>query len=209
MSCEMHNNLYQYIDEYLKSRQKAGLLRQLTPCNVRSSAKDLYLNLNDYLQLSTHPCIVQAAQKAIDVWGTSSGGSPVVSSYWHIHQELEDILKKWCGFEHGLLWNSGYTANKALMSALPQKGDIVLVARVDNNELFGNLLVKKVVPWGKPTVANDTFFTKRSLWATRDKAPIWLIVMAYSIIAAVWAVLIYLVIQLFKIRKLGRNASST
>ncbi len=90
-----------------------------------------------------------------------------------------------------------------------EKGDIVLVARVDNNELFGNLLVKKVVPWGKPTVANDTFFTKRSLWATRDKAPIWLIVMAYSIIAAVWAVLIYLVIQLFKIRKLGRNASST
>jgi hypothetical protein len=90
-----------------------------------------------------------------------------------------------------------------------EKGDIVLVARVDNNELYGNLLVKKIVPWGTATVANDEFFKKRSLWATRDKAPIWLMVIAYSIIAAVWAVLVYLIIQLFKIRKLGKDISTT
>jgi len=137
MSCEnMHNTLQKHIHDYLQDRKKSGLLRELTPCYVRNNPKDLYLNLNDYLQLSTHPSVVQAAQKAIKIWGTSSGGSPVVGSYWPIHQELEDVLKKWCGFEYGLLWNSGYTANKALMSTLPQKGDVVLADRYIHNSML-------------------------------------------------------------------------
>jgi 8-amino-7-oxononanoate synthase len=121
----MHSALKKYIDEYLRAREKAELLRELTPCFVKNNPKDLYLNLNDYLQLSRHPLIIQAAQKALERWGTSSGGSPAVGSYWPIHQELEDALKEWCGFEYGLLWNSGYTANKALLSTLPRTGDII------------------------------------------------------------------------------------
>ena len=119
-------------------REKAGLLRELNPNLVKNNPKDLYLNLNDYLQLSRHPQIIQAAQHALEIWGTSSGGSPAVGSYWPIHQKLEDVLKEWCGFEYGLLWNSGYTANKALLSTLPQAGDVVLADRyVHNSMLLG------------------------------------------------------------------------
>src|ERR1700722_20516633 len=112
-------NLQKHIHEYLKERKKSGLLRELTTYFTKDKPEDLTLNLNDYLQLRNHPSIIQAAQKALEVWGTSSGGSPVVGSYWPIHQELENVLKEWCGFEYGLLWNSGYTANKALLSTLP------------------------------------------------------------------------------------------
>ena len=134
----MPSALKKYIHEYLRAREKAGLLRELTPCFVKNNPKDLYLNLNDYLQLSKHPLIIQAAQKALEVWGTSSGGSPAVGSYWPIHQELEEVLKEWCGFEYGLLWNSGYTANKALLSTLPRTGDVVLADRyVHNSMLLG------------------------------------------------------------------------
>jgi 7-keto-8-aminopelargonate synthetase-like enzyme len=134
----MHNALNKKIHEYLKKRDKAKLLRQLAPHVVKNNSTHLYLNLNDYLQLSKHPFIIQAAQKALAEWGTTSSGSPAVGSYWPIHQELEDALKKWCGFEYGLLWNSGYTANKALLSTLPQKGDVVLVDRyIHNSVLLG------------------------------------------------------------------------
>lgn len=132
----MHNTLQKYIHDYLQTREKKGLLRELTPRNVKYNPKHLYLNLNDYLQLSQHPSIIQAAQKALEIWGTTSSGSPAVGSYWPIHQELENVLKKWCRFEYGLLWNSGYTANKALMSALPQKGDVVLADRYVHNSLL-------------------------------------------------------------------------
>lgn len=134
----MHSALNKNINEYLQTREKEKLLRELNPCFIKNNSKDLYLNLNDYLQLSKHPLVIQAAQKAVEVWGTTSGGSPAVGSYWPIHQELEDVLKKWCGFEYGLLWNSGYTANKALLSTLPQKGDVVLADRyVHNSVLLG------------------------------------------------------------------------
>lgn len=130
-------SVLKYIHEYLQTRKKAGLIRELTPYFVKNNS-NLYLNLNDYLQLSKHPRIIQAAQKALETWGTSSGGSPAVGSYWPIHQELEHVLKEWCGFEYGLLWNSGYTANKALLSSLPQPGDVVLADRfVHNSALLG------------------------------------------------------------------------
>jgi len=134
----IYSTLQRHIYEYLQAREKAGLLRKLTPCFVKNNPKSLYLNLNDYLQLSTHPLVIQEAKKALEIWGTSSGGSPAVGSYWPIHQELENVLKEWCGFEYGLLWNSGYTANKALLSSLPQKGDVVLADRyVHNSMLLG------------------------------------------------------------------------
>lgn len=134
----MQNTLQKNINAYLQERKKAGLLRELIPSFVRNHPNHLYLNLNDYLQLSQHASIIQAAQNALEIWGTTASGSPAVGSYWPIHQELENVLKKWCGFEYGLLWNSGYTANKALLSTLPQKGDIILADRyVHNSMLLG------------------------------------------------------------------------
>lgn len=134
----MHNVLQKNIFQYLHARKKAGLLRELTTYFSKNNPENLYLNLNDYLQLSQHPLIIEEAKNALDKWGTSSGGSPAVGSYWPIHQALENALKTWCGFDYGLLWNSGYTANKALLSTLPQKGDVVLADRyVHNSMLLG------------------------------------------------------------------------
>ena len=134
----MHSALNNGIQEYLQTREKADLLRTLTPRLAPHHPDELHLNNNDYLQLSRHPRIIQAAQKALEVWGTSSGGSPVVGSYLGIHQELEDTLKEWCGFEYGLLWNSGYAANKALLSTLPKSGDVILADRhIHNSVLLG------------------------------------------------------------------------
>ncbi len=84
------------------------------------------------------------------------------------------------------------------------KGNIILVAAVEDNEQFGNLSVEKTVPWGSKFQYVSTF-DKRSLFATRDKAPVWLEFIAYSIIVAVWGILIYLVMNVLKIKKLGKN----
>ena len=83
------------------------------------------------------------------------------------------------------------------------KGNYVLAARVEDNEEFGNLLAEKTVPWGLVRVADNTFFNKRELWTTRFRTPFWLLAMAYSIVIGVWGTIIYLVIQLFKIKKMG------
>lgn len=86
-----------------------------------------------------------------------------------------------------------------------EKGNLTLVARVDDNDTFGNLVAQKVVPWGAPTKIDQTFFKQRTLWSTRFETPVWLLLLAYSIGGGVWIVIIYLIRQLVIIKRLGRE----
>jgi hypothetical protein len=80
------------------------------------------------------------------------------------------------------------------------KGMLMLVAKVEDNDIYGNLRMEKQVPWGTAlTLTNN--FNDRSLWAARFKTPVWLLLMEYGIFITVWGVIIYLVVLLAKIRK--------
>lgn len=83
------------------------------------------------------------------------------------------------------------------------KGNYILAARVEDNDAYGNLIVEKIVPWGTVLAPDNSFFEIRSLWSPRTRAPLWLLFMAYGIVISVWVTLIYLVILLIRIRKLG------
>ena len=85
------------------------------------------------------------------------------------------------------------------------KGNIMLVAKVEENDLYGNLQVEKTVPWGVAFVPEQHFFDQRTLWSTRFKTPVWLLFMAYSIVFGVWGTILYLVIQIVKIKKIGTS----
>jgi hypothetical protein len=84
------------------------------------------------------------------------------------------------------------------------RGNITIVAKVIDNDTYGNMVVEKTVPWGSKFIYVSTF-NKRTLFATRDKAPVWLLFIAYSIVLVVWGILVYLVFNIFKIRKLGQS----
>ena len=83
------------------------------------------------------------------------------------------------------------------------KGNFILVAKIEDNEQYGNLLIEKSVGWGVALHPDTTFFDQRTLWTTRFRTPFWLLFMAYSIILAVWGTIIYLIIQIIKIKKIG------
>lgn len=85
------------------------------------------------------------------------------------------------------------------------KGNLVLIARTEENEVFGNIFTEMTVNWGV-VPEPENLLHKRSLWATRFKTPYWLLGLAYTITGGVWAVLIYLFIQLLRIRRLGKIA---
>jgi hypothetical protein len=84
------------------------------------------------------------------------------------------------------------------------KGNIFLVARVEDNDTYGNLVVEKAVPWGKAHQA-ESHFWHRSLWSTGGRAPVWLLTIALAIIIGVWSTIFYLIKQMFRIRKMGHD----
>lgn len=107
--------------------------------------------------------------------------------------------------------STGSLVAEYMRDSLPStigKNGIMLVAKVEDNDLYGNLIIEKPVPWG--VLYRDSHdINKRTLWATRDRAPLWLLFMAVSIIAGVWGVIIYLVFQIFKIKRLGSLSSAS
>ncbi len=101
--------------------------------------------------------------------------------------------------------SSGTASLEFTKDSLPgdQKGNLVLVAKIQDNDLYGNLIVEKTVPWGIVVKPNTSFFEQRTLWTTRFRTPIWLLIMAYSIFIGVWGTIIYLITQIVQIKKLG------
>jgi hypothetical protein len=98
----------------------------------------------------------------------------------------------------------GVASADVKLSNLPgdSKGNLVLVARVEDNDLFGNLSTERTVPWGTPSnYVSD--YDKRSLFARTSRAPLWLLWMASCITLSVWMVIFYLFFQIRKLKKLG------
>jgi hypothetical protein len=87
-----------------------------------------------------------------------------------------------------------------------EKGNYVIAAKVENNDVVGNLRVEETVPWGVRTEIDRSFFKQRTLWSTRFRTPYWLLFTVYSIVIGVWGTLIYLVFNLIKIGKIGKNS---
>lgn len=124
--------------EALNERSMGGLLRQLEA----RSANPSWLNLadNDYLGLSHDPAVIAAAEAAARKWGASAGASPLITGYTELHAELERALAGWHNYQHGLVWNSGFAANSAVLGMLPQRGDVVLADRLIHASMVAGIL---------------------------------------------------------------------
>lgn len=80
---------------------------------------------NDYLGLSQHPVLVEAAQAAAARHGVGATASPLVCGHGSEHAGLEHELGCFVGRERALLFDSGYLANIGLVPALVGRGDAV------------------------------------------------------------------------------------
>lgn len=80
---------------------------------------------NDYLGLSQHPAVKEAAIEAIRLFGVGSGASRLLSGGTVIHKKLEELLCAFKGSQSSLILNSGYTANTSIIPSIAEEDDIV------------------------------------------------------------------------------------
>jgi hypothetical protein len=88
------------------------------------------------------------------------------------------------------------------------QGHLIIGAKIDDSDTYGTISTTKVIRWGVP-LKPDNSFSKRTLFATRDKTPIWLLIFPNVIIGAVWGFIFYTVYLIRRIRRVGmenRNA---
>ena len=134
----MNEALLQRLRQSLAQREGSSLRRKLTA--RASSDKRVNLADNDYLGLSRDPAVIAAGVAALQEWGASASASPLVTGYTEIHQKLEQTLAAWQGYEHGLVMNTGFAANSAVLGGLPKKGDVILADRLVHASMLDGIM---------------------------------------------------------------------
>jgi len=84
------------------------------------------LSSNNYLGLTTHPRLREAALKAIDEYGVGTGSVRTIAGTMDIHMELEQRLADFKNVEKVVVFQSGFAANAGTVSAILTKEDVVI-----------------------------------------------------------------------------------
>ncbi|MBK7206782.1 MAG: aminotransferase class I/II-fold pyridoxal phosphate-dependent enzyme [Elusimicrobia bacterium] len=92
---------------------------------VLNTGRAVMLGSNNYLGLTNHPKVKEATIKAIERYGTGSGGARVLSGTTDIHRKLEEKIAQFKGVEAALVFSTGYLANVAVFTSLLKSEDIV------------------------------------------------------------------------------------
>jgi len=87
---------------------------------------------NNYLGLTTHPKVREAAIEAIKKYGTSCTGSRFLNGNMTIIEELEAKLAKWVGKESALVFSTGMQVNLGTISSIVSKRDIIILDKDDH-----------------------------------------------------------------------------
>lgn len=87
---------------------------------------------NNYLGLTTHPLVREAACKAVERFGTSCTGSRFLNGTLELHEQLEQELAEFVGKEAALVFSTGMQANLGAVSALVGRGDYVILDKDDH-----------------------------------------------------------------------------
>jgi 8-amino-7-oxononanoate synthase len=87
---------------------------------------------NNYLGLTTHPKVRQAAIDAIQRFGTSCTGSRFLNGTIELHEQLERELAEWVGKEAALVFSTGMQTNLGTISAIVSRDDVVVLDKQDH-----------------------------------------------------------------------------
>ena len=91
---------------------------------------------NNYLNLANDRRIRQAAIEAMEKYGFGAAASRLICGSMSPHEELEAEFARFLNKEAALYFPSGWTANQALLTTLPQKDDLVLIDRFDHASII-------------------------------------------------------------------------
>src|SRR3954464_4539920 len=122
-----------YLGEQLDELKKKGTYFKLrvledeqAPVCTFDGKKVINLASNNYLGLTTHPKLREAALEATRKYGVGSGAVRTIAGTMSLHMELEEKIAKFKGTEACVVFQSGFTANAGTVSAILGKEDFII-----------------------------------------------------------------------------------
>lgn len=128
---------------FAREIQRSGLYPYFKPISkaedtvvVIEGRERVMMGSNNYLSLTHHPKVLEAARMALEAFGSGCTGSRFLNGTLALHEELESRLAEHFGKESVLVFSTGYQANLGLVQGLIGKGDVVLVDKLDHASII-------------------------------------------------------------------------
>jgi len=110
------------------------------PTAVVRGRSVIMLGSNNYLGLTRHPEVMQAARDALEKYGTSCTGSRFLNGTIPLHTTFEEEIADFLGYPKAILYTTGFMANQGALSALVRRGDAVYSDRDNHASIVEGLL---------------------------------------------------------------------
>ena len=168
------SRLARRVDARLRSLREAGLLRTLRP------PSGIDLSSNDYLGLARDPRVVEAMVAGATRDGCGSTGSRLLRGDREAFRALERRFATFKGTERALYFSSGYLANLAVLTTLPEKGDVILSDERNHASLVDGIRLsaadRVVFPHNDVVALGQTLSTVSSDSSRRGDAQVFVVV---------------------------------
>ncbi len=134
--------------EDAKEAQEKGIYPYFKPIQesrgtkVVMEGKELIMaGSNNYLGLSWHPKVIEAAIEATKKWGTSCSGSRFLNGTLALHEELEERLAAFVGKERALCFSTGYQTNLGAISALVGRNEHIFSDKLNHASIMDGIFL--------------------------------------------------------------------
>ncbi len=147
----MYGNLQQQLQQELKNIEEAGLFKkeriittpQAADIKVSNGAEVINFCANNYLGLSSHPKVIEAAHKALDTHGFGMSSVRFICGTQDIHKELESKISSFLGTEDTILYAAAFDANGGVFEPLFNEEDAIISDELNHASIIDGVRLCK------------------------------------------------------------------
>ncbi|MGJ1462425.1 MULTISPECIES: glycine C-acetyltransferase [Sphingobacterium] len=147
----MYNTLQPVLEKELEAIKEAGLYKQerviVTPqgADIKVSTGQEVVNFcaNNYLGLSSHPKVIEAAKKAIDTHGYGMSSVRFICGTQDVHKELEAKISTFLGTEDTILYAAAFDANGGVFEPLFGAEDAIISDELNHASIIDGVRLCK------------------------------------------------------------------
>ncbi|MYL71051.1 glycine C-acetyltransferase [Halobacillus litoralis] len=141
---------FEYLQKELNEMQEEGTFRTLIPLESAQGSKVtikgkevIQLSSNNYLGLTSHPRMKEAAEKANEEYGVGTGSVRTIAGTLKMHEDFEEKLAKFKHTEAALVFQSGFTTNQGVLSSILGKEDVVISDELNHASIIDGIRLTK------------------------------------------------------------------
>ncbi|MFD1018264.1 glycine C-acetyltransferase [Thalassobacillus hwangdonensis] len=141
---------FEYLQKELDEMREEGTFRELIPLEsaqgsrVTIKGKEvIQLSSNNYLGLTSHPRMVEAAEKATREYGAGTGSVRTIAGTLKMHDDFEEKLAKFKHTEAALVFQSGFTTNQGVLSSILTDQDVVISDELNHASIIDGIRLTK------------------------------------------------------------------